>query len=155
MEPKKIDELLEKTVGKPLEKLVGPHPMDLLIQEMGFAEARKASPLVFVSSPYAASGRLTVTDHERYAREAMMDCFKRGEVPFASHLLYTQPGVLDDKLPEERVRGIKAGHEVMRWCRLVAVYADLGTSSGMQGDIVKASQLGIKVEFRSLRAPTP
>jgi hypothetical protein len=32
-----------------------------------------------------------------------------GEAPIASHLLYTQPGVLRDEIPEERRHGIDAG----------------------------------------------
>jgi hypothetical protein len=33
----------------------------------------------------------------------------RGESPIASHLLYTQPGILKDDVPEERPLGIEAG----------------------------------------------
>lgn len=54
--------------------------------------------LVLLESPYAGNVELNVT----YARACMRDCLKRGEAPFASHLLYTQPGVLDDLVPNER-----------------------------------------------------
>ncbi len=65
--------------------------------------------LVILESPFAATEKHTVADHERYARACMRDCLERGEAPFASHLLYTQPGVLDDTKPDERALGMKAG----------------------------------------------
>ena len=55
---------------------------------------------VIIESPYAGD----VERNVRYARAAMADCLKRGEAPFASHLLYTQEGVLDDDIPGERQR---------------------------------------------------
>jgi hypothetical protein len=54
--------------------------------------------LVIVESPFAGD----VAANLSYGRRCMADCLRRGEAPFASHLLYTQPGVLDDSLPEER-----------------------------------------------------
>ena len=47
---------------------------------------------VILESPYAGD----VETNLRNARAAMRDCLLRGEAPYASHLLYTQPGVLDD-----------------------------------------------------------
>ena len=41
--------------------------------------------------------------------ECLRDSLLRGEGPITSHLLYTQPGVLDDQIPEERQMGIDAG----------------------------------------------
>ena len=43
---------------------------------------------VIVESPYAGD----VAANVEYARAAVADCLRRGEAPFASHLLYT----LDD-----------------------------------------------------------
>jgi hypothetical protein len=83
--------------------------------------------LVVLESPYAGEVELNVA----YARAAMRDSLLRGEAPFASHLLYTQPGVLDDDIPLEREHGIEAGwawHEV---AALVVFYIDLGYSPGM------------------------
>lgn len=60
-----------------------------------------------------------------YAREALRDSLLRGEAPIASHLLYTQKGVLDDRIREERGLGIAAG---LAWgvAEMTVVYADLG-----------------------------
>lgn len=102
--------------------------------------------LVIVESPYAGD----IEKNVRYARAALADCLARGEAPYASHLLYTQPGVLDDTVPEERTLGIKAG---LRWGRLAdatVVYDDLGVSSGMKQGIERAAREGRSVEYRSI-----
>ena len=57
----------------------------------------------------------------------MRDCLLRGEVPFASHLFYTQPGILDDNKPDERVFGIMAGKAIIEKLNATTVvYTDLG-----------------------------
>src|ERR1700693_1541940 len=65
--------------------------------------------LVVIESPFAAIGDRSIEHHLKYLRAAMHDCLMRGEAPYASHALYTQPGVLDDGKPDERKHGIKAG----------------------------------------------
>jgi hypothetical protein len=37
-----------------------------------------------------------------YARACIRDSLAHGKAPIALHLLYTQPGVLRDEVPEER-----------------------------------------------------
>lgn len=105
--------------------------------------------LVILESPFAGDVERNVA----YARRAMRDCLLRGEAPFASHLLYTQPGVLDDDVPEERAMGIEAG---LCWGTAAAdatvVYADHGISRGMQMGIDRAKAEGRPVEWRSLGA---
>ena len=60
---------------------------------------------VILESPYAGDlGR-----NIKYPRACLRDSIHRGEAPLASHLLYTQEGVLDDGDPEERKLGIEAG----------------------------------------------
>lgn len=100
---------------------------------------------VVIESPYAGD----VAANEAYAREAMLDCFNRGEAPFASHLLYTQ--VLDDAMPQQRKAGIDAGFEIEQYAEAVVVYTDLGISRGMQLGIERANELGKKIEYRSIR----
>jgi len=85
-----------------------------------------------------------------YARRCVRDSLTRNEAPIASHLLYTQPTILDDNIPEERQLGIDAG---LAW-RTVAdksiVYTDLGISKGMEYGIAAAKAAGIPIEYRSL-----
>lgn len=61
---------------------------------------------VILESPYVGKTPAERAGNIAYARAAMRDCLLRGESPFASHLLYTQPGVLDDDDAEERAIGI-------------------------------------------------
>ena len=100
--------------------------------------------VVIVESPFAGD----VERNTRYARAALLDCLKRNEAPFASHLLYTQ--VLDDTALHERARGIAAGLELAKRADLTAVYSDLGISRGMQMGIDAAHAAGRAVEYRSL-----
>lgn len=102
--------------------------------------------LVIIESPYAGD----VDRNLAYARAAMADSLRRGEAPFASHLLYTQPGILDDTIPDERQRGIDAGLAWGLVADLTAVYVDLGITSGMTLGIERARRDGRPVEERSL-----
>ncbi len=101
---------------------------------------------VIVESPYAGD----VERNVRYARAAMADCLARGEAPYASHLLYTQPGVLDDTVPEQRKLGIEAGFVWRSVAERTVVYMDLGMSKGMQAGVDHALSLGHPVEMRTL-----
>lgn len=84
-------------------------------------------PLVIIESPYAGEIERNVS----YARAAVRDSLMRGEAPIASHLLYTQQGILCDEVSGERLRGIAAGHAWRRVCDFAAFYVDHGYSRGM------------------------
>jgi hypothetical protein len=102
--------------------------------------------LVVVESPYAGD----VARNERYLRACLRDCLIRGEAPYASHALYTLPGVLDDSNPVERRIGMEAGFS---WrCRADAtiVYDDLGVSHGMEAGIRHAREWRQEIEYRRL-----
>jgi hypothetical protein len=102
---------------------------------------------VVIESPYSGD----VERHLRYARACLADCLKRGESPYASHLLLTQPGVLDDTVPEERERGIRAGFAWGKVAGATVVYTDLGISIGMKVGIIAAqNDLGRLIEYRAL-----
>lgn len=103
---------------------------------------------VIVESPYAGDIETNVA----YARAALRDCLSRGEAPIASHLLYTQPGVLDDDNADERVWGIQAGFAWSNAAEATVVYDDLGISRGMQYGIERAEREGRPIEYRKLPA---
>lgn len=105
--------------------------------------------LVIIESPYAGKTLEDVEQNEAYARLALLDSLLRGEAPIASHLLYTQ--VLDDRVPEQRDKGIQAGQAWGRVADLFAVYTDRGISPGMAYGIALAEARGVPVEHRSLR----
>lgn len=102
--------------------------------------------LVLIESPYAGD----VARNLRYLRDAMRDCLLRGDAPFASHALYTQDGVLDDALPNERTLGIEAGLQWGAKAEVTVVYTDLGISDGMKIGIERAYCDGRPVIQRSL-----
>lgn len=102
--------------------------------------------LVILESPYAGNIDLNVA----YARLAVRDALSRGESPMCSHLLYTQPTILRDAVPEERQWGIDAGLEWGRVAELTVVYTDLGISRGMQYGIDAAEKAGRPIEYRKL-----
>lgn len=83
---------------------------------------------VILESPYAGD----IERNTRYARACVKDCLIRDEAPIASHLLYTQPGILDDSVPHERGLGILAGLAWSAVAEHIVFYTDLGMSSGMQ-----------------------
>lgn len=101
---------------------------------------------VILESPYAGDIKRNIA----YARCAVRDCVKRGEAPIVSHLLFTQPGILKDEVPEERALGIEAGLIWGTAAEKTVVYADLGMSRGMQGGIERAEKEGRPVEIRYL-----
>lgn len=103
--------------------------------------------LVIIESPYAGD----VDRNLAYLRECMRDCLKRGEAPFASHGLYTQPGVLDDTVKHDRMKGIAAGFTWRRKATKTVVYTDLGISDGMRLGIAHAEEMKHPVEYRRLR----
>jgi hypothetical protein len=105
--------------------------------------------LVILESPFAGDEQANID----YARLCVRDSLMRGEAPIASHLLYTQPTILDDSVPEERQHGIDAG---LSW-RAVAngsvVYTDRGITSGMEYGIAAAKEAGRPVEYRTIEKP--
>lgn len=103
--------------------------------------------LVIVESPYAGEVELNVA----YARWALGDCLRRGaESPIASHLLYTQPGVLNDLIPEERALGIAAGLAWRRAADLSVFYLGRGWSNGMRAAVESARREGRPYELRDV-----
>lgn len=101
---------------------------------------------VIIESPYAGD----VERNVRYARACVRHSLILGESPFASHLLHTQPGVLDDQDAAQRKLGIEAGLAWGTVADATIVYDDLGVSSGMEQGIKRAIMEGRKIEYRHL-----
>jgi len=74
-----------------------------------------------------------------------------GEAPIASHLLYTQPGVLNDADARERQWGIDAGLEWKEVADATVVYVDRGVSNGMKYGIAAAKRAGLPIIYRTLK----
>lgn len=103
--------------------------------------------LVSIESPYAGD----VERNTLYARFCMRDSIiNHNEAPFASHLLYTQPNILNDCIPVEREIGITTGLEFTRMTEKTVVYTDLGITKGMEQAIKSAEENGTELEMRKL-----
>jgi len=101
---------------------------------------------VILESPYAGD----IEKNIEYGRACLRDSIMRGEAPIASHLLLTQPKVLDDSNPAERKVGIEAG---LAWGEVsdgTVVYEDYGISNGMVYGINRAICAGKPVEYRRI-----
>jgi hypothetical protein len=109
-------------------------------------ESIRAMPLVIIESPFAGD----VDANIKFARACMRDSLNRGEAPFAFHLLYTQEGILDDDIPEERNWGIEAGLAWGKHARKTVVYTNLGITLGMEKGIQRAIEEGREIEYREL-----
>lgn len=105
---------------------------------------------VYVESPYGSDNPEIIQRNIVYARACLRDCILRGEAPFASHLLYTQDGVLRDEVPEERELGMEAGFAWGARADATVVYDDYGISIGMQKGIERAQKEGRPIEYRKL-----
>lgn len=101
---------------------------------------------VIIESPFAGDIELNL----HYLRACLRDCLERGEAPFASHGLYTQPGVLDDNDSAQRQLGIAAGFAWRNVADATVIYTDLGVSRGMELGIADSGCTGIPVEFRTI-----
>ena len=110
--------------------------------------------LVILESPFAADTQEVLDLNITYARECLRDSLMRGEAPIASHLLYTQPGVLRDGVPSERQHGIDAGLAWRKVAEASVVYADRGISNGMKYGIQAALDVGIPVQVRHIHGET-
>jgi hypothetical protein len=111
---------------------------------------------VVLESPYSGDSPEAIAANVDYARRCLADSLARGEAPIASHLLHTQPGVLRDEIPEERARGIAAGHAWIGQAHALVVYKDRGVSRGMQAAIRLAGLYDVRIEWRRLeRSPIP
>lgn len=105
---------------------------------------------VIIESPFAG-GFANI----KYARRCMRDSISRGESPYASHLLYTQKGLLDDTIPEERKLGMEAANGWLEVADFIVVYCDLGITGGMLKGIIKAAQLKKEIRRRWINEKRP
>jgi hypothetical protein len=101
---------------------------------------------VILESPYTGD----IERNIEYARLCVKDSLLRGESPICSHLLYTQEGILDDDIPEERKLGIDAGLAWKGVAEKHIFYTDHGMSAGMEYGLAYAIKNGIHTEQRKI-----
>ena len=101
---------------------------------------------VIIESPYAGN----IEQNIKYARACLKDSLNRNEAPLASHLLYTQDGVLDDSIESKRMNGINAGLAWLGVADLHVFYIDYGMSKGMEYARSFSMGSGVQLEFRKI-----
>jgi len=101
---------------------------------------------VILESPYAGD----IERNVKYAKQCMRDSLYRGESPLASHLLYTQEGILNDEIHSERKMGIEAGLSWRRFADKHVFYVDYGMSPGMQYAKNYAIDNQLEIEIRKI-----
>jgi hypothetical protein len=111
--------------------------------------------LVVVESPLAAPTPEGAAENRAYACRCARHVLDMGDSPYASHLFFDQPGILDDLVPEERKLGIAAGFAWGERADVVAVYIDRGVSRGMRAGIREAMKRDQCIEVRSLEREVP
>ena len=104
---------------------------------------------VIIESPYAGD----IERNIKYARVCLKDSLNRNEAPLASHLLYTQEGVLDDTVERERMQGINAGLAWIEFADIHVFYIDYGMSDGMKYALNYSTDKGVKTVFRKILQP--
>ena len=119
-------------------------PVDIILKPNGCNSMRR----VIIESPYAGDIQRNI----KYARACLRDSLLRKESPIASHLLYTQDGVLDDGIHDERTLGINAGLEWLVAAELHVFYCDYGITPGMQIAMERSENMGKEIKKRYLYA---
>jgi hypothetical protein len=128
--------------------------------ERGYSEIY-TKKYVFIETPFKGTDWIETERNHLYTKACVGDALRRGEIPYASHLFFTQRGILDDGILEERMKGIMAGKSIEKAITLASkyvdgiyvcttVYTDLGISEGMKIGIKEASEIGRDVVNRQL-----
>lgn len=91
--------------------------------------------LVILESPFRANQLHSEAEHIAYAKRCVADCIRRGESPYASHLII--PGALDDNIHSERMAGIVCGYAWWDAAEGVIFYLDYGWSEGMKAALLR------------------
>ena len=109
-----------------------------IIQQVD-AKRKNMAPLVYVCSPYRGDVKTNTANAQAYCRLVM----KRGGIPFAPHLLFTQ--FLDDSKAEEREQGMRMGLQMLKRCNELWAFGTL--SAGMRAEIDEAKRIGAPVRY--------
>lgn len=108
----------------------------------------KAHPVVILESPFHHWHEEGRKLHQAYLELCLRDSLLRGEIPIATHKLYT--AALDDSKPEERKLGMETLTRFFDVSEYSVFYFDLGFSPGMHWGFEMTRQRNRTFHFRSL-----
>lgn len=113
---------------------------------------KELSPVVLVLTPWESGPKGRV---RQYIRMCIRDCLVREEIPWASHVMFAWTEALYDDDPEQRAEGLAVAKQMSKRCDLIAVYSDLGVTSGMREVLTFAAFQGKKIEHRKIYREAP
>lgn len=122
------------------------HTINFVTRQPTLKEKAEGFIRTIIESPFAGN----VERNLAFLRACMRKCLLQGEAPYASHALYTQPGVLKDDDPDERQRGIHAGLAWADVAQKIVMYTNYGLSRGMEYALARHKENGKIVEMRVL-----
>lgn len=102
--------------------------------------------LVYICSPYRAADEETLQRNIDYARELTREILLQGEAAVTPHLYMTQ--CLNEADEAERKCGLAAGQAIVEKCETMLVGRRFGISEGMAGEIDRAKEKGICIQYR-------
>jgi hypothetical protein len=103
---------------------------------------------VILESPFVGD----IQANLEYARKCALDCLKRGESAWGSHMIW--PQFLDDSDPRERELGMRAGRAWSDLADFHAFYTDRGWSRGMLVGLEHCLCMRKHFVIRALRLPS-
>lgn len=92
--------------------------------------------LAYICSPYRGNAFQRIRNIA-YARHITRVALKLGYTPIATHLYL--PKILNDAIPAQRRRGLKAGQDILNTCNTIIIGARYGISEGMAAEIKAAA----------------
>jgi hypothetical protein len=107
-----------------------------------------SSLFVVLETPWAGLG--AGDKAKSYVRNCIRDCIARGEIPWASHVMFAWTDALYETDEEQRAEGIELNKQMLLRADKVVAYTDHGISKGMQIAITFAKIHGKNVEKRFL-----
>lgn len=98
--------------------------------------AKKKNKLAYICSPYRGNAYQRIRNIA-YARHITRVALELGYTPIATHLYL--PQILNDDIPAQRRRGLKAGQVILNACGTIIIGARYGVSEGMAAEIKAAA----------------
>ena len=95
--------------------------------------------LAYICSPYRGNVYKRIRNIA-YARHITRVALELGYTPIATHLYL--PQILNDDIPAQRWRGLKAGKNILNTCGTIIIGARYGISEGMAAEIEEAAGKG-------------
>ena len=106
--------------------------------------------IVYICSPLRGDGSPeAIRKNIQRARNYCEDALKERVIPIAPHIYFTQ--FLDDRIPEQRMLGLKMGLELLTVCHEIWVYGKYKISEGMQAEIDFAERIGLPVMYKEAK----